>query len=277
MHGSGNDFILVHGYTDDDIARMQRDNTFALLCDRHMGIGADGVIFVLTPRSEKADFRMRIFNADGSEPEMCGNGIRCFSRYVVDQGLTIKQALAIETGAGLRQTVYDLGMIRVNMGNPVLNGSDIPTTQKNGMVIGESLSDGKQEFLVTAVSMGNPHGVVFVDELTDALLLESGPRLHNNPFFPQRACIEFIRVINNAEIEMRVFERGCGETMACGTGACAAVVAGILNKKHGNSVTVHLRGGDLIVEWDGDPHHPVYLTGPAEVVFTGELLHTPVQ
>jgi diaminopimelate epimerase len=214
---------------------------------------------------------MRIFNADGSEPEMCGNGIRCFGNYVQKLGLSSQYPLSVETGAGIITLDIQGEMIRVTMGVPILEASRIPTTKTSGMVIMEPLAAGDRTFLVTAVSMGNPHGVVYAEELTDELVLHYGKLLESHPFFPNKANIEFIHVNNNSEIEMRVYERGCGETMACGTGACASVVAGVLNGKHGNNVTVHLLGGDLFIEWDGNAEHPVFMTGPAQWVYEGEI------
>jgi len=267
MEGLANDFILTHDVSVDNVDSYQQKAT--VLCDRRRGIGADGIIFVLP--SDVADFRMRIFNADGSEPEMCGNGIRCFGNYVQRLGLSAKTQLSVETGAGIIIVNMNNGMIRVDMGAPILDAARIPTARAAGRVIMEPITAGDRSFLITAVSMGNPHGVVYADELTDELVLRYGKLLESHPFFPKKANIEFIKVINDGEIQMRVYERGCGETMACGTGACASVVAGVLNNKHGNRVVVHLLGGDLLVEWDGNPLHSVFMTGPAQWVYEGEI------
>lgn len=268
MHGIGNDFIMTHGYTDAQVKLIVP--SIPRLCDRRKGIGADGVIFVMDAQGEAADFRMRIFNADGSEPQMCGNGIRCFALYLHVMGISSKPDQVIETGAGPITTVREHDQIKVSMGAPILDAQKIPTSKDAGRAIMEPIEIDRKVFHVTAVSMGNPHGVVYADELTDELVLHYGALLGKHSFFPEQANIEFITVLSDNEIAMRVYERGCGETLACGTGACAAVVSGIINKKHANAVTVHLLGGDLFIEWDGDPQHPVMMKGPAEVVFRGE-------
>ncbi len=268
MEGLSNDFILTHGLTDDELSLTVKNA--ATICNRRRGIGADGIIFVLPPQTDQADFRMRIINSDGSEPEMCGNGIRCFALYLNEMDLSDKNSHTIETLAGPIKTEHTKNSIKVDMGNPTLNAAKIPTTKTSEQVLMEPLTAGDREFLITAVSMGNPHGITYADQLTDDLVLGYGPLLESHPFFPNKANIEFIHVLTDKEIDMRVYERGCGETMACGTGACAAVVSGILNKKHGNKVTVHLLGGDLIIEWDGNPDHSVFMTGPANIAFRGE-------
>jgi diaminopimelate epimerase len=267
MEGTGNDFVLIHGVSDRGMESIRKKAV--ALCDRRRGIGADGIIFVL--RSRVADFRMRIFNSDGSEPEMCGNGIRCFARYVKKTGLWIKPSLKVETLAGIIETRLSGDLIKVTMGAPVLEAPRIPVAKKSGRAIMEKIAVDGEHFKITAVSMGNPHAVIYADELSDELVLGKGKKLESHPFFPKKANIEFIKVLSRAEILMRVFERGCGETMACGTGACAAVVSGIINKKHGNNVTVHLLGGDLFIEWDGDLTHPVFMTGPSRCVFEGAI------
>jgi diaminopimelate epimerase len=267
MEGLANDFILTHGLSER-AAESIRGKT-RLLCDRRRGIGADGIIFVLP--SKKADFRMRIFNSDGSEPEMCGNGIRCFALYVKKTGLWKKSRLSVETLAGIIQTEFRGDLIKVNMGAPIVDAQRIPVAQPSGRVVMKPLSVDGEKFLVTAVSMGNPHAVVYARKLSDDLVLRIGKKLESHQFFPKKVNVEFIRVISRKEISMRVFERGCGETMACGTGACAAVVSGIINKKHDRKVTVHLLGGDLFIEWNGELSQPVYMTGPAQWVFSGEI------
>ena len=268
MEGLGNDFIVTHGLTEEKYNTAV--NNVSLLCDRRKGIGADGVIFILPAETEYANYRMGFFNGDGGEAEMCGNGIRCFALYLNKMGLSDKKEFSIETLAGLIKTERIGDDIRVDMGAPVLDADKIPTKKAGGQVIMEPLPIENREFRITAVSMGNPHAVIYADQLTDDLVLGFGPKLESHPFFPKKANIEFIKILSDDEIEMRVYERGCGETMACGTGACAAVVAGILNKKHNKKVTVHLLGGDLLIEWDGNPDHSVFMTGPANVVFKGE-------
>jgi diaminopimelate epimerase len=264
---------MTHGHSDADIAAMR--SRFVWLCDRRTGIGADGVIFVLEPTIAEAQFRMRIFNNDASEAEMCGNGIRCFHRYCLDAGLTDRDALTIETGAGLIRTALAGEEIRVDMGRPILEADRIPTRQTQGQVIDQPLEVQGRVFRITAVSMGNPHAVIFTDELTDELVWQWGRAIETHPFFPRKVNVEFIQVLSSSEVRMRVWERGCGETQACGTGACAAAVAGILNRKHGNEVTVHLPGGDLLIQWDGNREHSVFMTGPAVRVFTGEAAFAP--
>jgi diaminopimelate epimerase len=268
MEGIGNDFILMHGLSDKEIQTVIAQSV--LLCDRKRGIGADGVILVLQSGLEDIDFRMRIFNADGSEAEMCGNGVRCFHRYVSDVGLTAKPQLAIETGAGIIRTEMREKDVRVDMGTPTLDAGKIPTSKKRGQVIMRPLNAAGREFRVTAVSMGNPHAVIFTKVLPDDLIHDIGKAFQKHPFFPKQVNVEFVKVLSEKEVQIRVYERGCGETMGCGTGACAAVVAGIINNKLGSEITAHLPGGDLFIEWDGNLAHSVYMTGPARIAFKGE-------
>ena len=267
MEGLANDFILTHHVSEENINAIRK--IAPMLCDRRRGIGGDGVILVLP--SKIADYRMRIFNADGSEPEMCGNGIRCFARYIQKTGLWKKPELLVETIAGINKTEISGDRIKVTMGAPIMDAPRVPVAKQSGRAVMEKiLVDGK-DFLVTAISMGNPHAVIYADELTDEMVLGYGKKLESHPFFPNKTNVEFVKVLSDKEISMRVYERGCGETMACGTGACASVVSGIINKKHGNAVTVHLPGGDLFIEWDGEFFHPVYMTGPAKWVFEGDI------
>jgi diaminopimelate epimerase len=270
MEGLANDFIVTHDTLGGDAALLStiRDKSVAL-CDRRRGIGADGVLCVLP--SANADYMMRVFNADGSEAEMCGNGIRCFAKYITSKGLSDNNNLAIETMRGLIRTSRIGDDIRVDMGPPILSAPLIPTIKSSGRVIMEKLTVDGADVPVTAVSMGNPHAVVYVNELTDDLVLGMGKKLESHPFFPKHTNVEFITVLSGSEIRMRVYERGCGETMACGTGACASVVSGILNSKHGNNVVVHLLGGDLRIEWDGNESHSVFMTGGASMVYDGEI------
>lgn len=268
MEGLGNDFIVTHHAGTKAVPLLLPKVT--KLCDRRRGVGADGVILVL-PSGKDADFRMRIFNADGGEAEMCGNGIRCCALYVKQEGLSPKSRLSFETGAGIILTERRGSLVRVDMGAPVLAAADIPTLQKTGRVVRMPVRALDRTFEITGVSMGNPHAVIFTDTLSDKLVRHYGAALENNKFFPRRVNVEFVTVLSPAEISMRVWERGCGETQACGTGACAAAVAGIVNKKLHSPVTVHLPGGDLKIEWDGDEAHSVYMTGPAARVFKGEI------
>jgi len=274
IHGLGNDFIVVDctaGVSSDTVLSRVR-----ALCDRHRGIGADGVICVLPPNVKEADFRMRIFNADGSEAEMCGNGVRCFAEYLRTAG-RFTDKLAVETLAGLieielvREDAAG-GHYRVNMGCPHFAPDEIPVIPVNiadKNFIMKEITVLDKTFNVTAVSMGNPHAVVYTDELSDELVLVYGPAIQKSSYFPKSVNVEFVKILSPDEIRMRVYERGCGETHACGTGACAAVVAGIINKKHNNDITVHLTGGDLQISWDGNIKNPIYKSGPANIIFEG--------
>ncbi|NLD92219.1 MAG: diaminopimelate epimerase [Fibrobacter sp.] len=267
MQGLGNDFIVTHDVKEKDISRIQ--NQFVTLCDRRKGIGADGIVFVL--ESSLCDFKMKIFNSDGSEAEMCGNGIRCFAIYVNLLDLNSSPKLTIETLAGKITTeVVGNNRVTVNMGVPVLDADKIPVADTGHITMKPLVIDNK-EFAITCVSMGNPHAVIYADDLTDELVLGYGPKIEKNSYFPKKTNVEFIKVLSNKELQMRVWERGCGETQACGTGACASVVSGIINTLHEKSVTVHLPGGNLAISWGGEVTDPVMMTGPAEVVFEGRV------
>lgn len=262
MHGTGNDFVLLNG------TRRPVKLSAALsrkLCDRHFGVGADQIL-VLEP-SKKADFRMRIVNSDGSEVEMCGNGIRCAARYAFDRGIVKKKDMAVETLAGIIRPSLQNDIVRVDMGAPVLDAEKIPTRGK-GRVIDAPFRWTGNEVRMTCVSMGNPHAVIFVDDLSKVPAGVWGPQLENHSFFPKRANVEFTQVISSRRVKARVWERGAGLTLACGTGACAIAVAGVLTGRLQREVTVSLPGGDLRVEWAADEH--VYMTGPAAYVFEGE-------
>ncbi len=273
MHGLGNDYIYIDAINQDlsgyDPARLA-----VVLSDRHFGIGGDGIILIAP--SQHHDFTMRIFNPDGSEAEMCGNGIRAFAKYVYEHGFTDQVNLSIETAAGLIKPslqVQDgvVSLVRVDMGPPRLNRADIPMEGQpaDQPVIGEQLAVGDETFVITCVSMGNPHCVIFVDEITDELVLGYGPQIENHPVFPQRTNVEFVQVLGAHEARMRVWERGAGETLACGTGASAGTVAAILNGCCAAAVKMHLRGGGLGIEWrEGES---VFLTGPAAETFSGTV------
>ncbi len=269
MHGAGNDYIYVDCFAEAvprDLSRLA-----VAVSDRHKGIGADGLILIAP--SEIADARMRMFNADGSESEMCGNGVRCVAKYVYDHGIARKDRLQIETGRGVLAIDLELAhgkvaRARVNMGTPILEGAKIPTTLPGNPPIRQKISAGGREFEVTCVSMGNPHCVTFVDRLSDDWVLRVGPEVERHPAFPRRVNAEFIRIVSRDEFQMRVWERGSGETQACGTGACASVVAGVLTGLTDRHVLAHLPGGDLELEWAESGE--VYLTGPAVEVFSGE-------
>ena len=274
MNGLGNDFILV-----DCINKSLDDSSFLSclakrLCHRNFGIGADGLILILS--SEKADLRMRIYNSDGTEAQMCGNGIRCFAKYAYENKLVSKNKFTVETLAGIiipELTIINnkiLG-VKVNMGTPKLRRREIPMTGEDTLtVVDETLKiNPKQTFKVTCVSMGNPHCIIFVDDIQSIPVNEIGSKIENHPIFPEKTNVEFIQILNRKEINFRVWERGVGETLACGTGACAALVASVLNKKSERQAIIHLTGGDLDIEWI--ENGPVFMTGSAELVFKGEM------
>lgn len=274
MHGAGNDYVYIDCFEQplpDDPAALARQ-----IADRHFGVGGDGMVLICP--STKADVRMRMFNADGSEAEMCGNAIRCVGKYAFDHGLTDKTALDIETGRGvlaLQLEVSD-GLVtraRVDLGEPILEPEKIPTTLPGRMALNIPLTIAGRTFPVTCVSMGNPHCVTFVDELNDVWVHDFGPLIEVDSHFPRRINAEFVQVISPTEVRMRVWERGSGETLACGTGAAAVCVAGVLTGRTQRKITVHLLGGDLELEWAADGH--VYKTGPAAEVFRGEWQQRP--
>ena len=269
MHGCGNDYVYVNCFEEavGDPARIA-----PVVSDRHFGIGSDGLVLILP--SDAADFRMRMFNPDGSEAEMCGNAIRCVAKYVHDRGLTDKTEFDCETGAGVLHLVATLKggeveKVRVNMGRPRLDRCEIPMKGEPGRVLCEPLDVDGETFEVSCVSMGNPHAVIRVDEPTDDLVLGVGPKIENHPLFPARTNVEFIQVLSQSEVRQRTWERGAGETLACGTGASAVGVACALNGWTGRAVQIHLSGGDLEIEWAADDC--VYMTGPATHVFDGEI------
>lgn len=274
MEGLGNDFVMIDDRKMTVSSATSYDKLARTLCDRRFGIGGDGLIVVL--ESSSCDIRFRIFNSDGSEAQMCGNGMRCLARYVYEKGMLDKTEITVETLAGVivpRLNIDDEGRIvsvTVDMGQPVLDAEKIPfiPASKGGPVHTIDTASGPVSF--TAVSMGNPHAVIFVDDITVAPLLETGPVVEIHPAFPQKTNVEFIQVLSDSEIKMRVWERGAGVTLACGTGACAAVVASVLNGKTGRTVTVHLDGGDLSITWDKASGH-IFKTGPARTVFQGMI------
>ncbi|MFP6764389.1 MAG: diaminopimelate epimerase [Planctomycetaceae bacterium] len=269
MHGAGNDYLYINCFDTTepgDIPALAQ-----VMSDRHFGAGGDGL--VLIGPSERADARMRMFNADGSESEMCGNAVRCVAKYVYDHDIARKEELAIETGRGVLTLQCSVSggrvdRVRVNMDQPILTGTEIPTTLPGNPPVNAPLRVGGRDLQVTCVSMGNPHCVTFVDEVNDDWVLNIGPQIEVHEAFPRRINAEFIQVISPGEVSMRVWERGSGETLACGTGACGAVVAGVLAGQTDRKVTVHLPGGDLEIEWAESG--VVYMTGPAAEIFTGE-------
>lgn len=268
MHGIGNDYIILdnrnHDILEENIPKLAQQ-----LCERRFSVGADGLI--LAEKSETADIKMRIFNSDGSEAEMCGNGIRCFAKYCYENGIARKSELFVETLAGKKRVLLTVenGLVisvMVDMGVPLLERSKIPMFGQ-GNCINEDLQVNGEAYKVTCLSVGNPHCVIFVDLVNDFPVQRVGPKIEMHRFFPQRTNVEFAQVLSENDVKVRVWERGCGETLACGTGACATVAAGNLLKKLGSKVRVQLLGGDLEVEYT----ERLLLNGPAEKVFEGIL------
>jgi len=269
MHGIGNDYVYINCFEE----KVENPHELArFISDRHFGVGSDGLVLILP--SEKADFRMRMFNSDGSEAEMCGNAIRCVGKYVYDNGMTGKKTITVETLAGIKVLELFTGkdnrveLVRVDMGEPILKPRDIPVDSDLDLFMNEPVRINGDEYRVTCVSMGNPHAVTFVQGVNDFPLEKIGPQMENHLLFPKRINAEFVEIINDNYLKMRVWERGAGETMACGTGACAVLVASCLNGLTGRKATVELLGGKLTIEWSEENNH-VYKTGPAACVFTG--------
>lgn len=270
MHGCGNDYVYINLFEE----KVDNPEKLSIaVSDRHFGVGSDGLILI--GPSDKADFRMRIYNADGSEAEMCGNGIRCVAKYVYDHKLTDQTEISVETGAGikyLKLTVEQgkVSQVKVDMGEPILKPDLIPVQAEGDKVVDEPVIVAGKEWRMTCVSMGNPHAVVFVDDVSSFPLETYGPEFENHSRFPKRVNTEFVQVISRNEASMRVWERGSAETWACGTGTCASVMACILNNRTDNEVLVHLRGGDLTITYEPESNH-IFMTGPATEVFSGEL------
>ncbi len=270
MHGCGNDYVYVNLFEEKmkDPAKVS-----IAVSDRHFGIGSDGLITI--GPSDVADFRMRIYNADGSEAEMCGNGIRCVAKYVYDHKLTDQTQIRVETGAGIKTlelTVENdkVTLVRVDMGEPILTPSLIPVVADGERVVDEPIVVAGKEWRMTCVSMGNPHAVLFVDDVEHFELEKYGPLFERHERFPKRTNTEFVQIVSRSEAIMRVWERGSAETWACGTGTCATVMACILNGCTDDSVLVHLRGGNLRIDYDRKSNH-LFMTGPATEVFEGEI------
>jgi diaminopimelate epimerase len=270
MHGAGNDYVYVDCFQEtppNDLPDLARK-----ISDRRFGVGGDGLILIRP--SQVADARMQMFNADGSLAEMCGNGIRCVAKYVYDHGLCRQESLRIETGAGILTVEVEardaqVDRVRVDMGEPIFASDHIPTTLPGDPVSEVELPVGNQRLTVTCLSMGNPHCVCYVDEATDDLVFGLGPKIENDVHFPQRVNVEFVEVLSPREVRQRTWERGSGETWACGTGASAVCVAGVLTQRTERKILNHLRGGDLELEWSEVDNH-VFMTGPAVEVFSGE-------
>jgi len=270
MHGAGNDYVYVDGFSETVAAPADLAKAIS---DRHFGVGGDGLILILP--STVADVRMRMFNADGSEAEMCGNGLRCVAKYAYDHGLVKGRNVTIETGAGLLPVeLYTnasgkVDRVRVNMGRPRLTRAEIPMTgPPDERVIDRELTVLDRTFRISCVSMGNPHCVIFVDDVDGFPVATYGPVIEHHELFPRRTNVEFVQVLSANEVRQRTWERGAGETLACGTGASAVTVAGLLTGRTGSRLLNHLAGGDLELTWDGDGE--VFMTGPAVEVFTGE-------
>lgn len=272
MHGCGNDYVYVNGF-EENIADEAK--AAIIVSDRHFGIGADGLI-IIKP-SDIADFEMVMYNADGSRGAMCGNGVRCVAKYVYDHKLTDKTSISVASMGSIKYIDVDVenGKVvsaKVDMGSPVLEAKKIPVLSENEKAVNEKITVDGKDYLMTCVSMGNPHAVVFTDIPVSEFPLEKiGPKFENNPVFPDRVNTEFVNITDRKNLNMRVWERGSGETLACGTGTCATVVAAILNGCADNDVTVHLIGGDLKISWSGNEADSVFMTGPAETVFSGEI------
>lgn len=270
MHGLGNDYVYVETFTQP--APRDPEALARAVSDRHFGVGSDGLILIMP--SERADARMRMFNADGSEGEMCGNGVRCVAKYIHDHDLARKDRVTVETGRGvltLDLTVSngEAQLVRVDMGAPILKAAEIPTLLPGDPPIDAPMEVEGKTFAVTAVSMGNPHAVIFVDDVANFPLERLGPLFETHSMFPRRVNVHFAQVIAPGEVRMRTWERGSGVTMACGTGACAVCVAGVLTRRTDRKILAHLPGGDLELEWP-DASASVFMTGPATEVFSGE-------
>jgi diaminopimelate epimerase len=270
MHGAGNDYVYVNCFQEQ--LPLPADALAVQISDRRFGVGGDGLILIQP--SNVADARMRMFNADGSEAEMCGNGIRCVAKYVFDHGICQRETLHIETGNGvlpleLQIEAGKVQAVTVDMGQPKLNPAEIPTLLSDQPVVDLPVDFAGTSLRVTTVSMGNPHCVIFVPQASDELVLGLGPRIETDPRFPKRTNVEFIEVLNRGELRQRTWERGSGETWACGTGASAVCVAGVLTENSDREVLIHLRGGDLRLRWDEATNH-VFMTGGATEVFSGE-------
>lgn len=269
MHGCGNDYVYVNGFTEKI---KNKEALVRAASDRHFGIGSDGVIFI-NP-SQIADFEMEMWNADGTRAEMCGNGIRCVGKFVYDYGLTDQTRISVESFGKIKyldmtEESGKVTKVRVNMGSPILTADQVPVKSANDQVIDECIEVNGREYKMTCVSMGNPHAIVFVDDVKNLDIEAIGPYFEHHERFPNRTNTEFVKVIDDHTVEMRVWERGTGETLACGTGCCATAVACVINHKTGNHVTVKVLGGEIEIEWDRE-QNLIYMTGPGAVVFEGD-------
>ncbi|GHU90958.1 diaminopimelate epimerase [Bacteroidia bacterium] len=270
MHGAGNDYVYINCFEE----KIEDPHQLAIrVSDRHKGIGSDGLVLIMP--SDKADFRMRMFNSDGSEAQMCGNASRCVGKYVYDNGLTDKTELTLETKAGIKYLQLfpvngKIEKVRVNMGEPILETAKIPVALNSDKVINQQVSFEPESYNITCVSMGNPHTILFTKDIKSIPLENTGKKIENFRLFPERTNVEFVEIISQTQANVRVWERGAGETQACGTGACAVLVAGVLNGILERNATVSLPGGDLYIEWSPSDNC-VYMTGEAVKVFEGEI------
>ncbi len=269
MQGAGNDYIYLNGFEPlpADLNKLS-----CQMSDRHFGIGSDGLVVIMP--STRCDFRMRMFNSDGTEAEMCGNASRCVAKYVYDKGLTSKKELTLETQAGVKRLTLHtqngvVTRVTVDMGEPILSASDIPVNLSINPVVAYPIEVGESTFAITCVSMGNPHAVIFLDDMNRYDLHRIGKLIEHHKLFPRRTNVEFVEVLSPRDLRMRVWERGAGETLACGTGACASLVAAVLTGRAHRRATLHLLGGDLSIEWN-EQNNRVYMTGEAVTVFEGE-------
>ena len=274
MQGCGNDYVYIDG-ARFVIPMEEKPELVRKLSNRNFGIGSDGVIFINTIAKDGVDFEMEMWNADGTRSEMCGNGMRCVGKYVYDKGLTDKENVAVISGGHVKYLDYTfedgkVKLVKVDMGAPILKAVEVPVVSEHETVVAEDIVVNGETYQMTCVSMGNPHAVVFMDSVADLDIEAIGPYFENHKRFPRRTNTEFVRVIDRKTLEMRVWERGTGETLACGTGACATAVAAILNGYAEDEVTVKLLGGDLKIKWDKE-ENTVYMTGPAEVSFEGVI------
>lgn len=271
MQGAGNDYVYINGFTQ----KIDNPSKLAIeLSNRNFGVGSDGLIMVLP--SSTCDCRMQMFNADGSESEMCGNGVRCVAKFAFDKGLVKTKQMTVETGAGVKYiTILDSNIkksrVKVDMGEPILDPVKIPVNAQGNPVMKYPIDVDGKTWEISCVSMGNPHAVIFMEGINDLDLPVIGPKFENHLIFPRRTNTEFVEVVDRKTLNMRVWERGTGETLACGTGACASVVAAILNGYCDRKVTIHLLGGDLEIEWD-EKNNRIYMTGDAVTVFEGEIV-----
>ena len=270
MHGCGNDYVYINCFEE---TVKNPEEAAKIVSDRHYGIGSDGLILICP--SDKADFRMAMYNLDGSEGKMCGNGVRCIAKYVYDHHLTDKTRISLETLGGIKYLDLNIknGKVEtvvVDMGEPVLTPEDIPVAVSGNQAVNIPLEVDGKVWYMTCISMGNPHAVVFVDNTKDLDLEKIGPKFEKHPIFPEQVNTEFVHVIDRHTVDMRVWERGSGETLACGTGACATAMACILNHMTDDEVLIHLLGGDLLIRYDRETNH-IFMTGPAAEVFSGEI------